>query len=252
MDEAERLMFEGWAKMPQFKRKVEQAREFIKEAFAISKKPYLSCSGGKDSIAMLVLVDEVAKEIDRDYLIWSHVSDASFPGTKETIEKATQICSRQLIFSQSQVSAFEVLKTRDKISLFGKSGYFFDSIRKFEEEHEIDLAFVGVRASESKRRKEAARVHGHLFRSTVTTDRWVCNPLVWFGIEDVFALILLNGFPLHPIYSKRHPEGIKAIRLGYLTSQDLLNKGTLSFIRDNYPEQYQQIITAKPSLSVNT
>lgn len=252
MNDAERLMFLGWAELPRFKSRIEQAKEFIRESFSISKNPYLSCSGGKDSIAMLVLTDQIARELGRSFLIWGHISDASFPGTREIIESAAQKCDRQLILDESEVSAFDVLMERDNVRQFGKSGYFFEAIKKFELNYQTDLAFVGVRASESQRRKKAAQVHGHLFRSNITTPRWVSNPIVWLSVEDVFALVLSTGFPLHPIYSKQHPQGVKAIRLGYLTAQDLLHKGTLSFLRINYPEQYDKVVAAKPSLSINT
>lgn len=250
MDESERLMFEGWAKLPQFECRVRKAKDFAKQAFEISERPYLSISGGKDSVATAIIVNNVATQLNRDFILWAHVSDASFPGTTETIQAIATKINRKLILSESSVSAFDVLKARNAVKAFGKSGYFFDAIREAVAAHEFDLAFVGVRASESARRKKAVKALGSLFRSE-HTNQWVCYPLSWFHVNDVFALILREDFPLHPIYFKRHPSGdCRHIRLGYLTAQDLMHRGTLAFIRDNYLEQYQKIIQARPEFSV--
>lgn len=250
MERIEREAFLAHSTLPTFKRKVEKAKEFIREAFSISTHPYLACSGGKDSIAMFSLVDEIAIELNRQYIVWGHLSDASFPFTQETIEESCFMSKKAIQYLDfSPVSAFDVIK--DSVSQFGKKGYFFNAIADFQKKSRCDLAFIGVRASESARRKKAVKIHGHLFESSVTGIRQkCCYPLAYWNVDDVFAQILISGYPLHPIYSKRHHLGdIRKIRLGYLTSQDLLNIGTVGFIRDNYPQQYQQLILACPKFA---
>lgn len=61
--------------------------------------------------------------------------------------------------------------------------------------------------------------------------------------------------PIHPIYRKtaigtaRNKFGEDGfIRLGYLTSRDLLNKGTAVFIRLNYPDQWQKLCEVWPDI----
>ena len=247
MDAIERAGFLAHAQTQGFKRRVTQFKELVREAFDLCRKPYLSCSGGKDSIAMLAIVDQVAVELGRDYEIWAHTSNASFPGTEETIINAAKKTGRKLTIHRSPVCAFEVLKRRKDIHQFGKTGFFFESIKEWNKLGGFDLAFVGVRAEESHRRMRAAKGHGHLFRSG---GEWICNPLCWAKIDDVFAIALTFDYPIHPIYSKHHPDGIRAIRLGYLTAQDLLHRGNLIFIRDNYPDQYTKIIEARADLAI--
>lgn len=247
MDEQDILCLTAWTKTQTYKNRIQIAKEKIKESFAICLNPYLSLSGGKDSIAMLALTEEIATEINRDYVIWSHVSDASFPGTMETINKCVEKTRRKLILEQSEISAFEILKDRFACQQFGKTGVFFDSIKKVEKIYNFDLAFVGVRAHESKRRMEAFKAHGFVFDSRGIK---ISNPIALLKTEDVFSVALQYDYPIHPVYYKKHPSGdYKNIRLGYLTAQDLLHKGTLSFIKYNYPEQYQKIITARPEFS---
>lgn len=237
-------------KLTGYEHKLQQAKDIVKQGFALSKNPTLSMSGGKDSVAMLAVVNDVAQELERDFVIWAHLSDASFPGTEEIIKQCAEISNRKLIIDWSPVSAFEVLKYNENVKMFGKKGYFFTAIKNFYIEHNIDLAFVGVRAGESKRRKRAAQAHGSLFRSQhVTADHMQCWPLVWMSTDDICATMVKYNYPIHPIYSKRHPSGdARNIRLGYTTSQDLMYKGTVSFIKDNYPDIYNKLAAAMPEV----
>lgn len=229
--------------LPIYKKRKQQAIGFIREAFSIASRPYLALSGGKDGVAMLALVNQVANELRQDFVIWSHVSDASFPGTVEVIEQCAEIAGRELILDESPVSAYDVI--RDAVRPFGKSGYFFDAIKSFVDVYKADLAFVGVRASESNRRRRAVKIHKHLFESHTAGHRWICYPLAWMDVEDVFGVAIEYGYPIHPIYYKIHPSGnCRNIRLGYTTAQDLLDKGSMVFIRQNYPDIFNRLIAA--------
>src|SRR5690606_18113599 len=137
-----------------------------KQAFSQCKRPYVAVSGGKDSIAMLGIVDDVAKELGRDFEIWAHLSDASFPGTEETIRETCRIIGREPIIDWSPVSAFDVIDQGSK-QQFGKKGYFFDAIKNYVETNNRDLVFIGVRAQESARRRRAVRIHGQIFQTSV-------------------------------------------------------------------------------------
>lgn len=242
-------MGEVAARLPSFQKKEENAKEAVREAFARCKNPYLAISGGKDSVAMAGLVNEVAKELGRDFAMWAHLSDASFPGTEETIKATAEKLGREVILDWSPVSAFDVVGQGSK-KQFGKHGYFFDAIKNFVETEKKDLAFIGVRAYESGRRMKAVRVHGMNFESTVPTYCKICYPLAWYKLEDVAATIVKYSLPIHPIYSKKWVSVYNNawIRLGYATATDMLNKGTAVFLKLNYPEIYQKLEQAYPEV----
>lgn len=240
------------AKMVSYQRKKEQAIELCCQLLSDYQAPYLSLSGGKDSVAMCFLVDEAARECGKDFRIWTHLSDASFPGTEEICREVAMRLGRKLDVYRSSVSAFDGLDRKKKQS-FGKSGVFFDSIREYAKDK--DLSFVGVRASESKRRANAARAHGQVFHSASMGNLMVCHPILWFRLEDVAALLSEYDAPIHPIYRKlqiaKGLNGMKEdqfIRLGYITSKDLLNKGTAVFLKINYPDQFNRLANAWPEV----
>lgn len=227
-----------------YKRAKEKAVELAIRAFQCSSKPYLAISGGKDSVAMAGIVDEAARRMGYDFVLWGHVSDASFPGTEETIIATGERLNRQVILDRSPISAFDVIG-QQSAKQFGKKGYFFYAIEQFVKQGGYDLAFVGVRAAESARRKKAARVHGDLFHSNVPAPCWRSHPILWFRVEHVAAALVEYDLPIHPIYEKVAVND-RNIRLGYVTALDLVNMGTVVFLRVNYPELYQKLITAYP------
>ena len=239
-------------KMQDYRRKKDRAVEAAIHALKSHEKPYVSVSGGKDSIACAYIVDCAAREAGKDFVLWSHMSDASFPGTEETIRALSDHIHRRVVFNRSESSAFDLLKNPPKRS-FGKSGVFFDAIREWASRSGCDLCFTGVRAYESKRRMQAAKAHGAHFHSGAAGEIDVCNPITWFRLEDVAAALVEYHAPIHPIYYMQ-PIGTSTnkfgedgfIRLGYITSRDLNNKGTIVFIRYNYPDLFEKLCRAWP------
>lgn len=214
------------------------------KAMRENEKPYASISGGKDSLAMLAIVSEASRITGVDFTAWAHVSDASFPETIETIKEACEILDCKLIIDECPFSAFDVIG-KQSIQRFGKSGYFFKAIKDFVVDGRYDLNFTGVRASESKRRREAFKYNGHTFKTKVPSPITRCDCIAHFKIEDVAACLYEYKLPIHPIYKKRQLENMP-VRLGYITSLDLMDKDTLGFLRRNYYKEYQKLIKAYP------
>ena len=143
------------ANMPAYKRKKEKAISVCVEQLTSHTDPYCAVSGGKDSVAMACLLNDAAKQCNRDFTLWAHVSDASFPGTLETCQALSKHIQRKLDMFQSD-SAFDSINNKQRMA-FGKTGVFFGSIKEYAKDK--DVAFVGVRAYESKRRMRAAKAH---------------------------------------------------------------------------------------------
>lgn len=237
-------------KQPQYQAKKQAAIKLIQEQLIAHETPYLALSGGKDSVIMAFIVNEAARACGKDFRLWAHLSDASFPGTREIVEEVRLLIDRPLDIFESN-EAFENMSPKQS-QAFGKSGVFYNSIREYAVDK--DLAFVGVRAWESKRRMKAAKIHGRYFHSKSMGDVDVCYPLLWYKLEDVAAATYEYKAPVHPIYSKFALDGKNKfgeeqwIRLGYITSKDLLNKGTAVFLKMNYPGIFNQLAAQYPAI----
>ncbi len=233
------------ASFPAFNRKLAAAVDFSAQQLVLSKRPYVSVSGGKDSVALLGVVAEAARRCQREIIVWSHVSDASFPGTEETIANACEVAGVAVHFDRSPVSAFDVFGHGGD-EKYGKEGYFFGAIKNWVESGQYDLVFTGVRAAESRRRMIAARGHGMAYSTNVPTPHKKCEPLAWWSIDDVAAAIYHYGMPIHPIYEKRRMTDVP-IRLGYVTAADWM-ADQATFLRMNYPEQFRKLAAVAPEV----
>ena len=252
------MTFEQWieegrlnASLPAYRRKKQEAINICIAQLEAHKAPYLALSGGKDSVAMAMLVDDAARQCGKDFALWLHYSDASFPGTMETCREVERITGRHLDVFES-TTAMESIDSRRR-QAFGKTGVFFASVREYAQDK--DLAFVGVRGYESRRRMQAAKAHGMVFHSASMGDIDVVNPLQWFRLVDVASLLYEYDAPIHPIYRKFCTDmQVNAngeplfIRLGYVTSKDLLDKGTAVFLQTNYPEIYGELMHRFPEI----
>lgn len=242
--------------MSSYRKKKQQALDLCCKMLEQYKRPYAAISGGKDSVAMACIIWEASKITGKPFDLWCHISDASFPGTRETVDQVAKMTKMDLTYYESAQSAFKLLSRKAR-QRFGKTGVFFDSIRHYVKSEKKDLAFVGVRAYESKRRMAAAKAHGQVFESNDMGGITVCNPLQWFRLEDVAAVITEYNAPIHPIYRKMATstgknvnDEEKWIRLGYITSKDLLNYGTVVFIKLNYPGIYAKLKQAYPEVGL--
>lgn len=238
--------------MPTYQKRLGVAKAEIYHNLNTHDKPYIAVSGGKDSMVLLHLVNQVAKGIGKEVVAWSHLSNASFPSTFETIEKLVERCGIEWVVNENK-DAYTYLRDKEKMK-FGKSGVFFDSVKEFAADK--DLAFVGTRASESKRRRKAFNIKGMTFSSKSMGDVTVCNPLAWFRLEDIASYTVENNIPMHPIYSKHqfdktvNQDGEPYwIRLGYTTQRDLRDRGFVNFLKMNYPDIYEEIKMIDPTIS---
>jgi len=185
MDEAERLMFEGWATLPQFKRKVDQARSTIREGLAIAPA-YVAVSWGKDSTVLL------------------HLCQQEMPGI-QAINIGDSLEDLQDNYSEVIKNYCDRFHPNYRQILYDEStdGGFFDIVRQLQSQH--PMTFMGCRAQENKHRKIVIKKYGltHQYQSGKQQGKWRCFPLGWWDWRDVWAYTVVND--LRYLQSYDHP-----------------------------------------------
>lgn len=173
MDDQERAMYLGWAKTQQFKNKVNESIGIIEEALTLGDS-YVSISWGKDSIALLHLCQSVFPEILAINFSTPHEDMlGSFTQT------ANAYCSK---FSTN----LNLIKIEEQtvIPKAVKDASLWET---------YPVAFVGLRAEESKGRRKSLTCHGLLYQYKAKGYR-VCPIGFWKAI-DIWAYLAHHDIP---------------------------------------------------------
>lgn len=192
MDDDERLMFEGWATLPAFKKKVEQAKAVIKEALNIAPA-YVAVSWGKDSVVMLHLCQQIKPDI---------IAVNYGSSEQDTVDSYSQVINdylqrfptnyKELIGLPEWANEPDTVQDRCNQILEGK----------------YNLAFVGLRAEESKNRKRSIAQNGliHEYKSGRYKGHYRVCPLGWWSWRDVWAHTVVNNLPYLDSYDYKDRE----------------------------------------------
>jgi 3'-phosphoadenosine 5'-phosphosulfate sulfotransferase (PAPS reductase)/FAD synthetase len=186
MDDAERLMFLGWAKRPQFQAKVDQAKASIQDALAIAPA-YVACSWGKDSVALTHLCQIIAPDI----------SVISFDHPE-----------RALLGYQPVIDAYCNQYHPNLTTIDMEGDHVPDKVKSSQLWEQYPVALVGVRKEESKARSIAVTKYGvlHQFKTGSRVGSWRCFPLAYWNWKDVWAYIVSRELPYLEAYNHQSWE----------------------------------------------
>jgi phosphoadenosine phosphosulfate reductase len=95
---------------------------------------------------------------------------------------------------------------------------------------------MGIRADESKARSAFLRARGAIYDAR---GMKVACPLAWWAAKDVWAYIVANDLPYHPLYDcETHGQTRETLRNTGWLSTDGAEHGRIVWLREHYPEQY--------------
>jgi len=182
MERIEREAFLSHAKLPIFKRKVDRAKEIIREALAIAPA-YVAVSWGKDSVVMLHLVQSICPDILA--ISFGHPE-------REMISNYTE--TESLYKERFGLNINTILIDGDHVPNKVKSQKLW---------LQYPVAFVGLRIEESARRKATLLKNGAIYQYK-KGDYRACPVFNWTS-QDVWAYIVANDLP----YLKAYALGAK-------------------------------------------
>lgn len=188
MDEAERLMFEGWSRTRQFKKKIDQARSTIAEALTLVdiNEQLVAISWGKDSVVMLHLIQEQYPDILAVFAAGYWME--SFDNFLEVQSKYCELFNPNLIVideTEEQAFAKRTMPTPKRVM----------------SEIPHKLVYMGLRKDESPHRKRTIVKNG-LIHHYSSTDRYRVCPIGHWTTNDVWAYIVSRNLPYLNSYDK--------------------------------------------------
>lgn len=169
------------ARLPAYRRRVDESLKVIEEALRNHSPMYVAFSCGKDSAVLFDLVREVDPSVEGRFVRW--------PETKWIGD-----FDRVLDAWADRGAKISVLDLERK----SLSDNVPDRWLRLRDTSPATGSFIGLRADESAARRKTLSIHGVTFTAK---DGFVrCCPLAWWKTVDVAARIHERGLPILSAY----------------------------------------------------
>lgn len=228
------------SKSIEYTKKVDNAQDVIIRALSVLKKPYVSFSGGKDSLVILHLILKYSEKIHVLYVD----QGMEYPDTYEYIKKIWNEWNLNLYWEYPDKSLWKLYyeggflnpdKPTDKnVRRHFSNTVFFGPIKSFSEKIASDGFFMGLRADESIDRKRNFKLRGFSYKKK--DGLLAVQPIADWSAQDVWAYITYNDLPYNPIYDKTKFQERNKIRVApFGLGGWHVTKGSFVFMRYYYP-----------------
>ncbi|MBT9158984.1 MAG: Phosphoadenosine phosphosulfate reductase [Dehalococcoidia bacterium] len=234
MDEADKLVFLGWAKTAQFQRKVERSKEAIATAIALGEA-YVACSWGKDSTALLHLAQQVKPDIATLHFCTTYA---------DLIGNFGEVRDRYLLrYPDTQYWETDI----DDQTTIPQAAASLKHWREYP------VVLSGIRREENQQRRIAIDRYGITHK--YAADRgWRSFPLAYWKTLDVWAYIFSYQLPYLNLYQQKgsnaRTSNVFVCREGWAKNPSLLVQlGILSEFKRYSPKFYQKLVEDHPEIA---
>lgn len=231
--------------------KIDISLEIIRAFTEQAKNPYLSCSWGKDSLALLWLVLKVNPSIP---VIWFDGGKFDeLPETKALAQKVSESWHVNLTVVYPEKSLVEQWKAYgipDARFTKQENEYTKQFVAAFQRETircGYDGHYLGMRAQESKYRRFVFSKRGHTY-FVKGESLWRCNPLWDWQTDEIWRLIDGERLPYHPVYDQTMFQPREKLRLGVLAETCFGRKGALMHMKYYYPDEFNELCAMFPTM----
>lgn len=228
MTPVERVGFLAHARGRLFAKRLEEAQQIIGDGLSQCQQPYVACSFGKDSAAMLHLIMRHRPDIQVRFVCWPET--LLLNNFDEILGQwKTRFGIEPMICNLTRESIEEIVPQRH---------------RAVEQMAAADGYFIGLRAGESRGRRLTLKAHGTLYEMNSGLLR--IAPLAWWGEQDVAAYTALHDLPILASYGSTGMEGRTATRVG-LQSHNI-RRMQLDELRQRDPVAFSRLCEALPEV----
>ncbi len=222
--------------------KEEKAIKFIREVCEKTNKPVLiSFSGGKDSLAVLLLARKALNNIGKDFYIIFTNTGVEYPETDDYVKHiiSNLNLSHKLIEIKPSIDFFSAVKifgppARDlrwccKVCKLAPLAKFIKEIGG------ECVTLIGLRGIESAKRKK----QGAIWKSFWVKGQIGASPIYEWSTLDVWLYLIKEGVEINPLYY----EGLERIGCWVCPSMDLAEMETAKeLIGNKMWEEYMDLI----------
>ncbi len=245
MPHEKRLLFELHAKLPAFNRKVEHAQNIIERALSMSDNFYIAWSSGKDSTVASHLAWSINPDIPGVYFD----ADCAFPESYEYLDLIAQQHKIIKWKTEPMLDTFERLggPNAPGIERATMESTVYQPIKALLEEHHFDGVILGLRSEESEGRAKTAKYHGTVYQYK-RDDVVRCLPVAHFSYRDIWAYIVSRNLRYNRVYDKMWGLDPENQRVSYWAGETKRTYGRFVFLKQFYPELFNQFAKRFPEV----
>src|SRR5579859_197356 len=245
MPHEKRLLFELHAKLPAFKRKVEQAQQVVAKALNETNNSYCALSSGKDSLITSHLVWSVNPGIPGVY----NDSQAGFPDCYSYLDRVAQ---HHTVIKWQCEPFLDVYERMGGPLAKGAGNAIMEAIvykpiREVLAEYQFDGVFLGLRREESEARANTVKYHGQIYRYK-RDDVVRYLPVAFFSYRDIWAYVVQHNLEYNRVYDKMWNMPERQQRVADWPDEELRTYGRYVFLKLHYPELWNKFAPRFPEV----
>jgi 3'-phosphoadenosine 5'-phosphosulfate sulfotransferase (PAPS reductase)/FAD synthetase len=233
--------FLEYSKTDIYIKQLKKTKDIIKEfivKFGLFKL-YVSCSGGKDSIVLAHICNNLFPGIK----VFSEKDIFDFPEEKEYLKSFNfNLYIAKPYMNFTDLSKFDFLdEIHSRSSDFSKN-YFYSIISSFKKEYKYKGVFLGLRTQESKGRLWNFKKNGFIYYNK-RDDDYVCQPLALWKTENIFAYLISNKIAILNCYKQLKFIGDpRKIRKSWYLPGARATNGQASWLKYYYPALFNNLL----------
>ena len=256
MTDAERETYLLAARMPGYKRKVEQALQIICRALSMPGEWMISYSSGKDSTVLLDLLIRAGWCGIGFHAVCSEFEDP--PENQLQTQKVREMYDVSIhdVHCYGEYDAWreagrffcEPATGAERNAARRANTEFKNASKAFMWEHTISNIFMGLTKDESRARQITLNKRGPLYQ-TKSRGGWTCCPLANWSSRDIWAYIVSRSLPYLSVYDCPHfsRERIRN-ELTVMYCPAIVAHGELLQYRLTYPNLFARLCREFPEV----
>lgn len=201
----------------------------------------VSISGGKDSTAMYFLCREA---LGTNFISFYMDSAGAYPDTVEILNQL------QCKIIKSDVTYWDCWRLEPVTDDFLNNVIVYDNAKKAVKKLNLDLVMVGIRADESKNRKQRFKSYEN-YKYTKLTSVYQYSPLEKWTAQNVWDYLKFNNHPINGIYQKYAETfggSYRDYRVDSYLERISVAKGSIKIIQKYYPNLFKEILEKAPNI----